>query len=216
MKSTCLLFLTMSWAAWTPGADYAAPRSGAPPTMKMREAPWSAVVAATAFLPPTLAHLPYEPKAEGGSYCYRSPRRLRRSYFHDSQAAEPLGSIHPADERGDHGRASNMSHPPHRASLTKANRPKPLPKSRQRSMPRNALHQPGSNKSGGVAKGGLIPSETVHNALPVRAPSVVRPTVPLLNNVRHRSPNPAVVGGSADSHSRNTAAINGTSIRRKP
>jgi hypothetical protein len=142
--------------------------------------------------------------------------RLRRSYFHDSEAAEPLGGIHPADERGDHGRASNMSHPPHRASLTKTNRPMPLPKSRQRSMPRNALHQLGSNKSGGVAKGGLIPNETAHTALPVRTPSVARPAVPLPNNVRHRSPNPAVVGGSAYSHSRNTAAINGTSIRRKP
>ena len=26
-----------------------------------------------------LAHLPYEPKAEGGSCCYRSPRRARRA-----------------------------------------------------------------------------------------------------------------------------------------
>ena len=218
MKSTSLLFLTMSWAMLTHGTRYAAPSSGAPPTMKTREAPWSAVAAATAFLPPTLAHLPYEPKAEGGSCCYRTPRRLRRSYFHDSAAAEPLGSIHPVDERGDHGRASNMSHPPHRASLTKANRPKQLPNSRQRSLPGNLmnLHQPGSNKSGGAAKGGLFQSEPVNNALAVRTPSVVRPTVPPPNNVHHRSPNPAVVAGSVNSDSRNTGAINGTRMNRKP
>jgi hypothetical protein len=36
------------------------------------KAPWSAAAAATAFLPPPLAHLPYEPKAEGGSCCYRT------------------------------------------------------------------------------------------------------------------------------------------------
>jgi hypothetical protein len=78
------------------------------------------------------------------------------------------------------------------------------------------LHQPGSDKSGGVAKGGLIQHQTLNNALAVRTPSVVRPTVPALNNVRHRSPNPAVVAGSVNSDSRNTGAINGTRMNRRP
>ncbi len=113
--------------------------------------------------------------------------------------------------------ASEKNHPPRRASLTKANRPKQLPHSRQRSLPGNAinLHQPGSDKSGGAAKGGFIQNETVHNALPVRTSSVVRPTVPSLNNVRHRGPNPAVVGGLANSDRRNTGVINGTRMNRK-
>jgi hypothetical protein len=34
--------------------------------------------------------------------------------------------------------------------------------------------------------------------------------------VRHRSPNPAVVGGSANSLRSNTAAINGDRIHRRP
>jgi hypothetical protein len=83
-------------------------------------------------------------------------------------------------------------------------------------MPGNALHQPASNKSGGVAKGGLIQNATVNNALPVRTPSVVRPTVQALNNVRHRGHNPAVVTGSVNSDSRNAGAINGTCMNRKP
>jgi hypothetical protein len=78
------------------------------------------------------------------------------------------------------------------------------------------LHQPGSDKPSGAPKSGFIRKETVNNALAVRAPSVVRPTVPLLNNVRHRGPNPAVMDGSADFHGRNTAAINGTRMNRKP
>ncbi len=103
-----------------------------------------------------------------------------------------------------------------RPAPQKANRPRQLPNIRQRSVPANALHQPGSNKSGGAAKSGLIPNETVNNAWAVRTPSVVRPTVPSLNNVRHRSANPAVVGGSPSSHSSNTGAISGTRMNRKP
>jgi len=117
-----------------------------------------------------------------------------------------------------HGTGYAANHPPRRASLTKANRPKQRPNSRQPSVPGYAmnLHQAGSNKSGGAAKGGLIPNEPVHSALPVRAPSVVRPIAPSFNNVRHRSSNPAVVGGSPNSHSRNIGAINGTRMNRKP
>jgi len=44
--------------------------------MDLREAPWTAVAAATALLPPPLAPWLYEPKTEGGSCCYRTPRRL--------------------------------------------------------------------------------------------------------------------------------------------
>jgi hypothetical protein len=119
------------------------------------------------------------------------------------------------------GYASDPNHPPSRASLTgltQANRPKQLPHSRQRSIPGNAmnLHQPGADKSGGALKGGLIHNEIVNNALPVRTQSVVRPAVLSLNNVRHRGPNPAVVGGSVSSDSRNIGAINGTRMNRKP
>ena len=115
-----------------------------------------------------------------------------------------------------HGKGYAVNHPPSRGILTKVNRPRQLPRSRQRSLPGNALHQPASNKSGGAAKDGLIPNETVNNALAVQTPSVVRPAVPSLNNVRHRSANPAVVGGSPSSHSSNTGAINGTRMTRKP
>jgi hypothetical protein len=78
------------------------------------------------------------------------------------------------------------------------------------------LHQPGLNKSGGVAKSGIIRNETVNSASAVGTPSVVRPTVSSLNNVHHRSPNPAVVAGSVSSDRRNNGVINGTRMNRKP
>jgi hypothetical protein len=119
--------------------------------------------------------------------------------------------------------ASDKNHPRSRASLTAANHPKQLPNSRKRSIPGNAanLHQPGSGKSGASAKGGLIQNETT---MPVRPPGTVRPTAaslkPSLNNVRHRGPNSAVIGGSAGGsanlNSSNTGAINGTRMHRKP
>jgi hypothetical protein len=192
----------MSWAALMQGTDYAVQTSGPPLTIKMREVPWSAGAAATAFLPSPLAHLSYEPKAESGSCCYRIPRGLLHSYLHDSgAAAEPSVSTYLVKH--------NLDKPTAKVH-------KELPNSRQRSLPGNVLHQASSNKSGGAAKGGLTPNETVHNALPVRTSSVVRPATPSLNNVRHRGPNPAVVGGSPNLHSSNAGAINGTRMNRKP
>ncbi len=225
MKTTCLLFLTMSWAALTQGTGYAVPSSPAS-RCKLEKSS-----GANAVPPPRCAEslwLSGQPstssqhRLDGAAFQTRLRRFLTyRRYGKASLSAQrggrAAGQHHQAsDEQRDHGRASDPNHPPSRASLTKANRPKQLPNSRQRSIPGNALHQPGSDKSGGAAKSGFIRNETVNNALAVRTPSVVRPTVPSLNNVRHRSPNPAVVGGSPNSHSSNTGAINGTRMNRKP
>src|SRR5208337_651297 len=59
-----------------------------PAVMKIAvpKALWSAVAAATAFLAPPLANLTYEPKAEGGSCCCRTPRRF--VHFHRQRGGE--------------------------------------------------------------------------------------------------------------------------------
>jgi hypothetical protein len=205
MKTMGLLFLAMTWGA-----------------------PWSAVAAATAFDP-----CGKFAAGHGGSCCYRTPKRVRRSYFHGSLAAETLVSAgdagrtspaddgkhepaaKPSDERQGPGRASGADHHPKPVSLTKANGPKPLPNNRQRPLPPNALHPPSSSQPAGAVRGGYIPIQTVHNAPPVQTSSVVRSATPGLNNVRHRSPNPAVVGGSSNLRSGKTGAINGTAMNRK-
>jgi hypothetical protein len=104
------------------------------------------------------------------------------------------------------------------AAPRKANRPEQPPNSRQRFLPGEGmkLRQPGSDSSGGAARGGLIQERTVNKAVAVRTPSVVRPAAPIVNNTRHRSPNPAVVSGSPNSHGSNTAVINGTRTSRRP
>lgn len=54
----------------------------------------------------------------------------------------------------------------------------------------------------------------VSQARPVRPQMVSRPPVPTPSNVRHRSPNPATVGGVANAGK--SGAINGTRMSRKP
>jgi hypothetical protein len=119
-------------------------------------------------------------------------------------------------------RSSDKSHPHSRVGLTAAIRPKQPPTSRKLPLLRNAasFRQPALDRSGGGAKGGLVQNEAVNSAQHVRSTSAVRPAAASLNpsliNVRHRGPNPAVVGGSAKLNSSNTGAINGTRMHRKP
>ena len=68
------------------------PANGAPPPIKMREAPWSAVAAATAFRLWFIRQPCKERTEKGRSCCYRTPRRLRHNRFHDSGATEQLVS----------------------------------------------------------------------------------------------------------------------------
>ena len=189
MKTTCLLFLTMSWAALTQPPGYAVPSSSAPQ--------------------------PTSPAASANT-ASGHPRDAAHSTPAD-HGRNPTGGKAPDEQRG-HDRASGPNHPPSRASLTKANRPMRLPNGGQRPIPRNGmnLYQPASNISAGTAKGGFIQNQTVNNALALRTPTFVRPTGPLLNNMPHRSPNPAVIGGSPNLHRSDTGRINGTRMNRKP
>jgi hypothetical protein len=105
-----------------------------------------------------------------------------------------------------------MNHPLSRASLTKVNHTKPLANNRPRSLTGNSMNHPQlrSDKLGGAASGGFVGNAAVHNPALVQTESAVRPAAPSLNPVRHRSPNPAVVGGSLNSHSGNTGVLDGT------
>ena len=188
MKTACLLLLTIG-PGLTHGIAYAAASS----PVSQQASPESAAT--------TESHHP-------GDTLHGSP----------PASAKDQKDGKPSDEEGHAHHISEKNLGRSRASFTKANRSTQFPNNRERSPSGNAMNfrQQAFAKSGGAAKGGLIQNETVNNALPVRTSRVVRPTVPSLNNVRHRGPNPALVGGSANLHSRNTGAINGTGMNRKP
>ena len=184
MKTTCLLFLTISWAAWSRGTGYAA----------------------------------LSQQASVGNSANTSsghPRDVEYAAPADAGTHQKDGKA-PHDRRG-HGRASDLNRPPKRPSLTKVNRPQ-HPNSRLRPISENAisLHQAGYSASFGAAKAGFIQNEPINRAVRARPLSVIRSTEPSFGHVRHRSANPAVVGGLALSHRANTGAINGTRMNRKP
>lgn len=142
---------------------------------------------------------------------------------HGAHSAPVDGRKHQAGGKssGEHPgtrHALDKNHPPGPASQSNANRPSQAPNRQEHSASGNAMdrREPGSDKSVGAAKGGLVQKETVNNALRIQPRSVARPVGPSIENVRHRTPNPAVVGGSANSTTKNTGAINGTRMNRKP
>jgi len=120
-----------------------------------------------------------------------------------------------SEEERSGGRITRPNHPPAHANLPKVNHPAHLPNSRLHPFPGYGLRPPSAFQPAGAARGGLVPNGTFHVAPPVRMSSVGSSTVPAVNSVRHRSPNPAVVGGAPSIRSSNTGAINGTRMNRK-
>jgi hypothetical protein len=199
MKATCLLFLTMSRVLLMQGISDAAPSQKT-----------SAENSANEKSAKPASDRPLEDVSP-------DPGRVA-----PVDSGKPKNGGISADEPPDHHPVPSKNPPRSRRGLTAANRPKQLPISRRTSLLGNAMnvHPPGSDKSGGTAKGGFIKNEKVSSVLTARPPSVARPTIaslnPLPNHVRHRGPNPAVVGGSANPASSNPEGLNGTHMNRRP
>jgi hypothetical protein len=183
----CALFLTMGWAGLTQGTGYAVP---ATPAYQQSSAQSSATTASG------------RPSARG------------RADASDDGKHSAVGSTSRLHQ--EQHRAPTTSHPPSRAGLTSANRPKQLPNSRQGSLDEKAmnLHGSGSGKFRGAGKGEL--GETVHNASASPTSSADWTRAPSINVVHHRGTSPAVLSGSVNFDRRNNGAINGTQMNRKP
>jgi|SRR5271155_2540685 hypothetical protein len=123
----------------------------------------------------------------------------------------------PSDDQKNQHKVSGNKPSASDASQGKANHRTGVPKSRERSAWADSMNsdRPGSDKSAGAARNGLARNETVNHAPSNRAPSAVRPSAPSLSNVRHRGPNPPIVGGVGNSNSKNTAALDGTHMNHK-
>jgi hypothetical protein len=189
MKPIGLFFLAISFAALMRGTGYAAPSNQAPE----------------------------QTSPEGTAKTISAhPRNSEHVALADNVKHQK--DEKPSHEQRDQPYSVDKNSARSRTSLIRENRPKQVLNNQGASTSESAmsLHQQDSAKSGGGAKDGLIPSETLSNALPVRPRSVViRPTVPSPNSLRHRGANPAVVGGSVNSERRNTGVITGTHVYHK-
>jgi hypothetical protein len=135
----------------------------------------------------------------------------------ESAAKTVSGSEKPTGERNP-SRVSEKGHQRSSASLSRATRPKQLANIRQRPRLGNAMtvHRPGSTQSAAASKDRSIRNEKPSNTRSVRPPGNITAARASPNSVRHRGSNPATVGGAANSVPRNSGAINGSRMTRKP
>ena len=108
---------------------------------------------------------------------------------------------------------------PH-ASLIKKNRPQRLPNNRRSSPTKANMNAHGpvqSNANAGVSGAPPpAPAQAGGKALPIQSHTTSPRAVPSSNGVRHRGSNPPTVGGPANSAVKNSGAINGAHVSRKP
>jgi len=113
-------------------------------------------------------------------------------------------------------RRSDKNRPRIEALATKPTRPRPIARQRTLSEAGNPANLPSPAPSQStLVKHGSIQNEAIYRALPVRPGGTIRPVAPSAGNVRHRDPNPPVIGGAASSNSRSAAVIDGTRTKLK-
>ena len=135
-----------------------------------------------------------------------------------SDGAKPPASTVRAGKRGVQHGTAKPKRVPTPASVAKTNRLKHPPNAQARSTTatRRTPPQSGLSQSGVVAKKRSIQDKPVTSASAVQRQSMFPSSSPSLDSLRHRGPNPAVIGGLGTSKASATGAINGSHISRKP
>lgn len=123
-----------------------------------------------------------------------------------------------ADKQPDKaGHAPAMPQRSRRGGPSRSNLPKQFPKRQTGAASAGAMNPlRGPGGSSPAAKAALIQNPTTGRRPPVRSPGAVGAAAQPLSNVGHRSPNPAIIGGSADLGKRTTGAIDGKQVHRRP
>jgi hypothetical protein len=151
--------------------------------------------------------------ASGQTGSQNAPTAVSTQGNRGNPESEPKGS-------GERQASARSAKPRLRPKFGVSRPRRPRPPAPQRSVA-EALNPPSVRlsapaRSAAVANRGSVQNEAIYRALPVRSGSAIRPGTAAGGNSRHRDPNPPVIGGSASSKSRNTAAIDGmqTNLKR--
>jgi hypothetical protein len=133
------------------------------------------------------------------------------------QRLEGAASTVPAGKRRVQHRAAKANQVPKPPHVAKTNRLKRPPNAQARSMTATPRSLPrAGRRSALVAKKGPIQNKSVTSVSAVQGQSMFPSSSPSLDNLRHRGPNPAVLGGLGTSKPGGTGAINGSRMSRKP
>jgi hypothetical protein len=125
--------------------------------------------------------------------------------------ADKTGSGEQPDPSG--GQTRPKLRPASRKGPAQSNPPKLLPKRPAHLLaPSSISPRRGSVGSSPVAKGAVRQSRIAGRS----GPRLAGPAAPLRSNVRHRSPNPAVISGSTQLSTSNNGAIDGRQVHRRP
>lgn len=113
----------------------------------------------------------------------------------------------------DHGRPTKKNKPHGPVIAPKPNHSQSLPKSQKRSTTQKFTGtQPATLRASGTP----TPNKTANNVRSAHPPTTSRASIQTSNNVRHRGPNPATLGGSTSLRAANAGSLNGAHIARKP
>jgi hypothetical protein len=116
-----------------------------------------------------------------------------------------------------HGQVSGANQAHAGSAPPKATHPLPLPKTGTHHAAPNTTQarSAGALQSTNAAAAALRENHATSNLRSVQLHTAPRPAQSP-NNVRHRSPNPAILGGSVSPSAANTGALNGTRMSRRP
>jgi hypothetical protein len=118
-----------------------------------------------------------------------------------------------SSQSADHGRPTKKNKPHGSAIAPKPSHSQPLPKNQKRSTPQKLT---GTQPAAPRASGMPITNKTASNARFALSPTTSRASIPTSNNIRHRGPNPATLGGSTSVRAANAGTLSGNRIGRKP
>jgi hypothetical protein len=117
-----------------------------------------------------------------------------------------------SSQSADHGRTAKGKMPHGSVVAFKPNHSQPLPKNQKRLTPQKLTGIQPAPQTSGLP----ITNKTASNARVAHPPKTSRASIPTSNNVRHRGPNPATIGGSTSLRPANTGSLSGAYIARKP
>ena len=131
--------------------------------------------------------------------------------------AKPQEHARPADQQRGNRRPPRKKLQHGAVAPAKANNPRPS-NDRAAFMAGRITDAPPSDsiRPAAVASGAQAKNQAVAAGRPVQLQAVSRPSATLLSEARHRSPNPATVGGPKSVTAASSGAINGSRVARKP